>query len=305
MENLKKVFITPLSLEKNEKEEKEKIGFIEKDKLGSGSVGVCYIYESIKDSVQYAAKLVDKEKLQRQKAQQSIISEISTQKSLNYKKIVKINIYSEDEKYVYIIQELCKNRSLADLLQTRDHLSEFEVQSYMFQLIQGLKYLHDRNIIHRDLKPNNIFLDEKLELKIGDFGLIAKLEKKKDRRTTCCGTKYFMAPEVIDPGEKGYSFEVDIWSMGVIMYKLLTGQYPFYDKEGDVNIDKKIINVDYIFPEEPYISDVAKDLIKQILVKKPEKRPALNQILYHDFFHMNIFPEYLNIKFLKEEPTLE
>ena len=80
-----------------------------------------------------------------------------------------------------------KNKSLDDLLKERKHLSEFEVQSYIFQLIQGLKYLHDRNIIHRDLKPSNIFLDEKLEIKIGDFGLIAKLDKDKDRRMTCCG----------------------------------------------------------------------------------------------------------------------
>ena len=81
----------------------------------------------------------------------------------------------------------------------------------MFQLIQGLKYLHDRNIIHRDLKISNLFLDEKLELKIGDFGLIAKLNNSRDRRYTYCGTPYYMAPEVIEPGEKGYSFEVDIW----------------------------------------------------------------------------------------------
>ena len=300
--------ITPLSLENNQKEEKkeEPIEFIVKEELGKGSFGTCYIYETKKDHVKYAAKLVEKKKLEKQKAKQSIINEIAIQKSLNHPKIVKIKIYSEDPENVYIIQELCKNRSLDDLLKDRKNknLSEFEVQSYMFQLIQGVKYLHDRNIIHRDLKPSNIFLDEKLELKIGDFGLIANLEKDKDRRKTCCGTKFFMAPEVIDPGEKGYSFEVDIWSMGVIMYKLLTGKYPFYNQ--DVNkLEKQILNADFKFPNEPYISDVAKDLIKQILEINPKKRPALNQILYHDFFHMNIFPKYPDIKFLKIEPTLE
>ena len=113
-----------------------------------------------------------------------------------------------------------------------------------------------------------------------------------------------MAPEVIDPGEKGYSFEVDIWSMGVIMYKLLTGKYPFYD-DNQIGIYNKILYEDLIFPEKPYISDVAKDLIKQILVKDPKKRPGLNQILYHDFFHMNIFPKYPDIKFYTKEPSLD
>ena len=72
----------------------------------------------------------------------------------------------------------------------------------MFQLIQGVKYLHNQLIIHRDLKPNNILLNEKLELKIGDFGLITKLAKEKERKRTYCGTLHFMAPEVIEPGKK-------------------------------------------------------------------------------------------------------
>ena len=299
--------IIPVYLDKNNsnnKEEEEPIDYIEQYYLGSGSFGKCYIYESTKDFMQYAAKLVEKTKLQESYAKQSILTEITIQKSLNHPNIVKIKSYSEDPENVYIIQELCKNRSLDDLLKNRGYLSEFEVQSYMFQLIQGLKYLHDRKIIHRDLKPNNIFLDEKFELKIGDFGLIAKLNNNEDRKTTSCGTKYYMAPEVINPGKKGYSFEVDIWSMGVIMYQLLTGKYPFDDND-DKKLKDKILTKDFNFPNEPYISDVAKDLIKQILVKNRIKRPILNQIVYHDFFHMNIFPKYPDIKFLKKEPSLE
>ena len=157
----------------------------------------------------------------------------------------------------------------------------------MFQLIQGLKYLHSNNIIHRDLKPNNLFLDDKLELKIGDFGLIAKLTNNKERRKTICGTPCYMAPEIYEPDEKGYSFEVDIWSIGVIIFNLLTGQLPFYDENKDrFIIQQKIIEGNFKFPSNPTISEVAKDLIKQILVKDPKKRPSLTQILYHDFFHL-------------------
>ena len=289
---------------KNEKDEIDK--YIEKGELGHGAFGTCYVYESIKDSKKYAAKIVSKEKL-KGKNKQSILTEINIQKSLNSPKVVKVNSYSEDDKNVYMILELCKNRSLSDLLKKRKYLSEFEVRNYMFQLIQGVKYLHNQMIIHRDLKPNNILLDEKLELKIGDFGLITKLNNIKDRKRTNCGTLFFMAPEVINPGEKGYSFEVDIWSIGVIMYNLLTGEYPFFDNSQDniMKIKNNILNVNYTFPTSQTISDISKDLIKQILVKDPKKRPGLNQILYHDFFHIGTFPRFLDLSTLKEEPKPE
>ena len=290
----------------NEKD--EIVEYLEAGDLGHGAFGTCYIYESTKDWIQYAAKIVSKEKLQG-KNQQSIVTEIDIQKSLNSPKVVKVKSYSEDGKNVYIILELCKNRSLHDLLKKRGYLTEFEVRNYMFQLIQGVKYLHNKMIIHRDLKPNNIFLDEKLELKIGDFGLITKLSKEKERKKTYCGTLYFMAPEVIDPGEKGYSFEVDIWSIGVIMYNLLTGKYPFFDKSQDnIKIKNKILEVEYTFPDGndptiPKLSEIAKDLIRQILVKDRKKRPGLNQILYHDFFHVGAFPRFLELSTLVKQPN--
>ena len=282
----------------------EKIEYIEEEELGKGAFGVCYLYESTKDCNLYAAKIVSKEKLEKDKSRQSIIEEINTQQSLDSPKVVKVKSYSEDNKNVYIILELCKNRSLADLVKKRHHLTEFEVRNYMFQLIQGVKYLHNQKIIHRDLKPNNIFLDEKLELKIGDFGLIAKINKDKERRYSVCGTRTYMAPEVIENGKKGYSFEVDIWSIGIIMYNLLTGFVPFYDKDNK-KLNEKILKGSFTFPEEIEISRFAKDLIKQILVREPKKRPGLNQILYHDFFHIGTFPKYLDPSTLKSEPSKE
>ena len=300
------IFLKTINLSKKNGEKEEKVEYIEEGQLGKGAFGTCYIYESTKDWVQYAAKIVSKEKLKKDKNQQSILTEITIQQSLNSPKVVKVKSYSEDENNVYIILELCKNKSLSDLLKTRSYLSEFEVRNYMFQLIQGVKYLHNQMIIHRDLKPNNIFLDEKLELKIGDFGLITKLTKEKERKKTICGTVSFMAPEVIDPGEKGYSFEVDIWSIGVIMYNLLTGEYPFLDKSKEPEkIKKNIKEVNYKFPNYPKISDIAKNLIKQILVKDPKKRPGLNQMLYHDFFHIGSFPRFLELSTLKKPPSVD
>ena len=291
---------------KEGKEEKESktIKYIKLAKIGKGANGECFSIESTEDWDQYVVKIVDKKKLESEKGKQSIRKEIEIQKSLDFPKIVKVKDISEDKENVYIILELCKNHSLADLLKQREYLTEMEVQCYMFQLIQGLKYLHDKNIIHRDLKPGNIFLDYKLELKIGDFGEIYKLAKYNERRKSFHGTKAFMAPEIIELEEKrekdeiyekGYSFDVDIWSIGVIMFNLLTGILPFRE-----NCMKEELK----FPSEPIISEVAKDLIKQILEKDPKKRPGLNQILYHKFFHMNKFPKLFKNKG-SEEVTQE
>ena len=273
--------------EGKEDKKNKSIKYIQYNVLGKGANGSCFLIESTEDWNQYVVKIVDKKKLESEKGKQSIREEINKQQSLNYPKIVKVKDYSEDKENVYIILELCENGSLADLLKKRNYLTEIEVQCYMFQLIQGLKYLHDNNIIHRDLKPGNIFLDNKLELKIGDFGEIRKLNKYNERRKSIHGTKAYMAPEIIEPNEKGYSFDVDIWSIGVIMYNLLTGKLPFTDTSKTK--ERKIV-----FPSNPKISGVAKDLIKQILEIDPKKRPGLNQILHHQFFHMNKFPKLLN-----------
>ena len=282
------------------------------EKIGKGAFGECFIFESQNDKAKYAGKIINKSKLKNTnsnqknigittKNEENIRTEIAIQKSLDSPKIVKVKSYFENDQNIYIVLELCRNRSLKKLIEERGHLTEFEVKCYIFQLIQGLKILHSNKIIHRDLKPDNLLLDEKLELKIGDFGLVAKLSKNDEKRKTKCGTVSYMAPELIEINEKGYSFEVDIWAVGVIMFNLLTGKLPF---SGD-KIEQKILNCNYCFPEEIKISKAAKNLIEQILVKKPRKRPNLNQILCHDFFHNGYFPEFLNISTLKYTPSSE
>jgi serine/threonine protein kinase len=139
-----------------------------------------------------------------------------------------------------------------------------------------------------------------MELKIGDFGLIAIVSKDNDRRKTRCGTLDYMAPEICENGEKGYLFEVDIWSLGVIMYQLLTGQLPFKGSNENETLNN-IINISYN-DNNSYLSEEAKDLIRQIFVKDTKKRPGLIQILYHDFFHKNRFKEFYEVSTLEEAP---
>ena len=276
--------------------------FILKDKLGEGSFGICYSCISKENKKEYAMKIISKEKLKTKNMLCHLAkSEIKIQQKLDSSKIVKIKEYIENNHNIFIIQELCRNNSLSTLLKKRGYLTEFEVQNYTFQLIQGLNYLHSNKIIHRDIKTNNLLLDEKLELKIGDFGLSKELnegQRLKDK----LGTKHFMAPEIWNISEKGYSFEADIWSLGIVIYNLLTGHLPFRVIDDD---GSNIIKGEFGFPEKPFVSKEAQNLIRQILVVDPRKRPSLIQIVYHDFFHKNKFPKYLNINTLNTPPCEE
>jgi polo-like kinase 1 len=112
-------------------------------------------------------------------------------------------------------------------------------------MVSGLKFLHSNRIIHRDMKLGNLFLNEKMEIKIGDFGLATKLEFEGEKKRTICGTPNYIAPEVLD-GKVGHSFEVDIWSLGVIIYTLLIGndKYNWYDNN-DNNDNKYDYDYDY------------------------------------------------------------
>lgn len=113
-----------------------------------------------------------------------------------------------------------------ELLKRRKRLHELEVKYYTFQVISALKHLHSHRIIHRDLKLGNLFLNDKMQIKLGDFGLATKLDFDGEKKRTICGTPNYIAPEVLE-GRAGHSYEVDIWSLGVIIYTLIIGKPPF------------------------------------------------------------------------------
>lgn len=121
----------------------------------------------------------------------------------------------------YLVLELCSNGSLMDMVRRRKGLTEPEVRFYSLQISGAIKYMHNKGIIHRDLKMGNIFLDSRMNAKIGDFGLAALVVTGTDmhtiRRTTLCGTPNYIAPEILEKGKKGHDHMVDIWSLGIIM----------------------------------------------------------------------------------------
>ena len=271
--------------------------------LGKGGFAKCYEFSCAENKKIFAGKVIAKSSLVKSRAKQKLISEIKIHKSLHHPQIVAFEHYFEDTENVYILLEICQNQTLNDLLKRRKRLTEIEVQCYIVQLIKALKYLHSHRIIHRDLKLGNLFLTDKMELKVGDFGLATKLDFEGERKRTVCGTPNYIAPEILD-GKTGHSYEVDIWSLGVIIYTLIIGKPPFETR--DVKTTYKRIKMNaYSFPESAIISEAAKNLISQILVTDPSKRPSLDQILIHDFFNQGTsIPKLLPTSTLACTPSL-
>ncbi len=141
-----------------------------------------------------------------------------------------------------------------------------------------------------------------MEEKVGDFGLATKLEFEGDRKRTICGTPNYIAPEILE-GKQGHSYEVDIWSLGVVIYTLLIGKPPF--ETSDVKTTYKRIRINaYSFPDNVAISEHSKNLITRIFNLDPSKRPTLDEILDHGFFHTgNSIPRMLPASTLACPPS--
>lgn len=251
--------------------------------LGKGGFARCYEFKNLETELTFAAKIVPKASLAKTRAKQKLMTEIKIHRALHFPHIVDFEHFFEDNENVYILLELCTNQTMNELLKRRKRLTELESQYYLLQIVQAVRYLHEHKVIHRDLKLGNMFLSDKLQVKVGDFGLATKVEFEGERKRTVCGTPNYIAPEVLD-GKQGHSYEVDVWSIGVILYTLLYGKPPF--ETSDVKTTYRRIRMNaYSFPEAVSISSQAKDLIERILVPDPSKRLSLEQIQTHDFFH--------------------
>ena len=279
------------------------VKYIKTDFLGEGGYAKCYKFIKMENGKSFAGKVIPKSSLKEPKKENRLIEEIMIHKKMHHPNIVKFEHFFEDGNNVYILLELCENKTMDDLLKTRKNLTELEVQYYVFNLIKALQYIHSKRIIHRDLKIGNIFLTKTMELKLGDFGLSTELNYERQKKKSLCGTPNYIAPEIIN--EKAYSYEVDIWSLGIIIYTLIIGKPPF-DSSDEKKIYEKIKSLQYSFPESYNVSKEAKDLIKQILVLDPSKRPNLEQILNHTFFKLDKgIPKFLPSSILYNKPDYD
>ena len=162
--------------------------------------------------------------------------------------------------------ELCAGGDLLSYVRRRRHLKESVAKFIFWQIIRGIQYCHNKNIIHRDIKLENILLDARGQVKICDFG-VSRVVEPGDVIRDKTGTPAYIAPEIIL--DEGYSYPVDIWSAGVVLYAMLEGAVPFRG-EDLTELRKNILLAKYQMPEE--ISKEAKNLLRRILVIDPKKR---------------------------------
>ncbi|KAJ3777786.1 kinase-like domain-containing protein [Lentinula raphanica] len=264
----------------------QRVGF-----LGEGGFARVYEVEDLRGT-RVACKVVTESSLTTKKTKTKLYAEIRIHGSLSHPNIVAFQECFEGDNNVYMILELCPSGSLMDMLRRRRRFTEAETRFFLVQIIGACHYMHTHQVIHRDLKLGNIFLDGKMNIKVGDFGLAALIENPGERKKTICGTPNYIAPEVLFDTANGHSFEVDTWSIGVILYTLVIGRPPFQTKDVKA-IYKRIRDNDYEFPAERPISPEAQRLIQHILAPKPEERPALLDVVHDVFFTQGTFPPHI------------
>ncbi|KAG8843658.1 Cell cycle serine/threonine-protein kinase cdc5/MSD2, partial [Tulasnella sp. 330] len=275
-----------------------RIGF-----LGEGGFARVYEVADLKGG-RHAIKVVTKSSLNSKKSKTKLYAEIKLHRALEHPNIVGFEECFEDEQNVYMTLELCPNGSMMDMLRRRRRFTEPEARLYLVQIIGACHYMHSNQVIHRDLKLGNLFLDRNMNIKVGDFGLAALIETPGERKKTICGTPNYIAPEVLFDTANGHSFEVDTWSMGVILYTLVVGKPPFQTKEVK-EIYQRIRDNLYEFPanaDRP-LSEEVMHLIEQILTHDPEQRPKLYDILDHPFFTEGLVPSSIPAVALERTPV--
>ena len=246
--------------------------------LGKGGFARVYLMTDVSNGNQYACKIIPKNRMQKIHMQK-IAREIMIHRELNHVNVVQMHHYFEDNLNVYMLLEACPRKSLMHVLKYRGKVTEPEARYYMKQMVTGVAYIHSQKVVHRDLKPGNMFLSDRMVVKIGDFGLATRPDGQR-RRVTICGTPNYIAPEVLY--KQAYSYEADVWALGCILYALLVGQPPF-DTASLKETYARICNNHYREVDDSIASRSGQDLIKWLLQPNPELRPSLERVKEHAY----------------------
>ncbi|XP_068084955.1 maternal embryonic leucine zipper kinase [Anabrus simplex] len=204
--------------------------------------------------------------------------ELQALQTLSHHHICKLYQIIETDTHFFMVVEYCSGGELFDHIVERNRLGEMHARSFFRQIVSAVAYLHEHGYAHRDLKPENVLLDKDQNLKLIDFGLCAKPTGGLESHLyTSCGSPTYAAPELI-LGKKYLGSEVDIWSMGVLLYALLCGFLPF-DDDNIESLYKKILSGRY---DEPiWLSAESKRLIRCMLQVDPKRRITIDKLLCH------------------------
>ncbi|XP_075229679.1 aurora kinase A-like [Lycorma delicatula] len=248
--------------------------------LGKGKFGNVYLAREKASRFVVALKCVFKSQIQKAGVEHQLRREVEIQTHLRHPNILKMYGYFHDEARVYLILEYAPQGELYKAMNSlpEKRFTEDRAASLILQLTDALNYLHSKSVIHRDIKPENLLLGPKGELKIADFGW--SVHAPSSKRDTLCGTLDYLPPEMIS--NKKHGKEVDIWSLGVLCFELLTGKPPFEATTYDETY-RRILSAQFIFPQ--YLSRPAKDLISKLLVVDPSKRLPLPEVMKHHWLN--------------------
>jgi len=260
------------------------------EEIGRGAFSVVKNGREKKTGDKVAIKFIEKKFVDKQDLV-LLAREIDIMKKVHHPNILRLIEVFETEDVIALVMELVNGGELFYKIVEKGNYSEEDAAKIVRQMIQGVEYLHEKGIAHRDLKPENLLCssDDRPEYQpfrvvIADFGL-SKIFDSENPLETSCGTPDYVAPEVIT-AEGTYDKSVDMWSAGVITYVLLCGFSPFLSST-QTGLFEKIIKVEYDFPEPEWtnISESAKDFIRHLLIKEPEKRFNAKQCLSHPWLN--------------------
>ncbi|KAM9497731.1 serine/threonine-protein kinase MARK2-like isoform 35-T36 [Salvelinus alpinus] len=263
--------------------------------IGKGNFAKVKLARHVLTGKEVAVKIIDKTQLN-SSSLQKLFREVRIMKLLNHPNIVKLFEVIETEKTLYLIMEYASGGEVFDYLVAHGRMKEKEARAKFRQIVSAVQYCHQKCIVHRDLKAENLLLDADMNIKIADFGFSNEFTMG-NKLDTFCGSPPYAAPELFQ-GKKYDGPEVDVWSLGVILYTLVSGSLPF-DGQNLKELRERVLRGKYRIPF--YMSTDCENLLKKFLILNPTKRGSLEQIMKDRW--MNVGHEEEELKpFIEPQP---
>ncbi|XP_049863973.1 serine/threonine-protein kinase MARK2-like isoform X18 [Schistocerca gregaria] len=266
--------------------------------IGKGNFAKVKLAKHVPTGKEVAIKIIDKTQLN-PGSLQKLFREVRIMKMLDHPNIVKLFQVIETEKTLYLVMEYASGGEVFDYLVLHGRMKEKEARAKFRQIVSAVQYCHQKKIIHRDLKAENLLLDSEMNIKIADFGFSNEFTPG-NKLDTFCGSPPYAAPELFQ-GKKYDGPEVDVWSLGVILYTLVSGSLPF-DGSTLRELRERVLRGKYRIPF--YMSTDCENLLKKFLVLNPAKRASLENIMKDKWMNMGYEDDELK-PYVEPEPDFK